>query len=55
MSLYPYYIIVAGNSVVGYSYVGPFDCEEDAEKETTRFAEDDTIQIVELHEPTFSM
>ena len=51
----PYYIIVTGNPVVGFSYIGPFDSEEDAEKEMSCFEDDETAKIVELHEPTNSM
>lgn len=53
------YIIVSGNAAVGYSYVGPFDNEEDAEKEIAYSgdydAEDEIVVIAELHEPVFKM
>lgn len=49
------WIIIAGEKETGdLTYIGPFDNEEDAEKEAARFS-DTNIRIVELFEPTFGM
>jgi hypothetical protein len=49
------YIIIEGQKETGdLRYIGPFDNEEDAEKEAARFS-DTNVCIVELFEPTFGM
>jgi hypothetical protein len=49
------YIIIEGQEETGaLRYIGPFDNEEDAEKEATRLP-DTNVRIVELFEPTFGM
>ena len=48
-----YYILIAGNPETGpLTYVGPFDNEDDAEKEAAGYIEQ-TVQIVELQQPNF--
>ena len=48
-----YYIIIAGNPETGpLTYIGPFDSEEDAEKEAAAVYDEQTIEIVELQQPT---
>lgn len=47
-----YYIIIAGDPATGpLTYVGPFDNEEDAEKEANSAYPEQTIEIVELQQP----
>ena len=50
-----YYILIAGNPETGpLTYVGPFDNEDDANDEAAHYAEQ-TIQVVELQQPTFKV